>query len=201
MRPCRLPARTSAPKREPVPTRIGGFGGPEGPGRVDRREPDRGGNRRHASVRGADRPQRGARLRADRCGAPRHPSPGLGAYSWGSLDRGRDHGGGRARPRRDAPAGVPDDRPSSKSAPSRLLRSTITWSAPLNRSAMLWPVPRLTEIAARGPFDEAAEAAFLAERQIEVLVTKNSGRSRHLRQDRRRRRALDVPGGDRTPAR
>ncbi|GJE17805.1 cobalt-precorrin-6A reductase [Methylobacterium marchantiae] len=37
------------------------------------------------------------------------------------------------------------------------------------------PVPRLTEIAARGPFDEVAEAAFLAERRIEILVSKNSG--------------------------
>ncbi|MDB5648413.1 precorrin-6A/cobalt-precorrin-6A reductase, partial [Methylobacterium sp.] len=36
-------------------------------------------------------------------------------------------------------------------------------------------VPRFTAIQARGPFDAAAEAAFLAEREIEVLVSKNSG--------------------------
>lgn len=36
-------------------------------------------------------------------------------------------------------------------------------------------VPRVTLIRARGPFDEASEAAFLAERGIEVLVSKNSG--------------------------
>lgn len=36
-------------------------------------------------------------------------------------------------------------------------------------------VPRLTAIQARGPFDAAAEAAFLTEREIEVLVSKNSG--------------------------
>jgi precorrin-6A/cobalt-precorrin-6A reductase len=39
------------------------------------------------------------------------------------------------------------------------------------------PVPRLTSIQARGPFDEGAEAAFLAEGAIEILVSKNSGGS------------------------
>ena len=37
------------------------------------------------------------------------------------------------------------------------------------------PVPRLTAITARGPFTREAEAAFLAEHRIEVVVTKNSG--------------------------
>jgi len=36
-------------------------------------------------------------------------------------------------------------------------------------------VPRFTAIRARGPFDTAAETAFLAERAIAVLVSKNSG--------------------------
>jgi precorrin-6A/cobalt-precorrin-6A reductase len=37
------------------------------------------------------------------------------------------------------------------------------------------PVPRLTAITARGPFDAAVEAGFLAEAGIDVLVSKNSG--------------------------
>ncbi|KQP61203.1 MULTISPECIES: cobalt-precorrin-6A reductase [unclassified Methylobacterium] len=37
------------------------------------------------------------------------------------------------------------------------------------------PVPRLTTIAARGPFAQADEARFMREAAIEVLVTKNSG--------------------------
>lgn len=37
------------------------------------------------------------------------------------------------------------------------------------------PVPRLTAIRARGPFDEMAEAALMREAAIAVLVTKNAG--------------------------
>ena len=37
------------------------------------------------------------------------------------------------------------------------------------------PVPRLTAIRARGPFDEAAETALMRDAGIEVLVSKNSG--------------------------
>lgn len=39
------------------------------------------------------------------------------------------------------------------------------------------PVPRLEVIAARGPFDVVAETAFLTDRGVEVLVSKNSGGS------------------------
>ncbi|MET0369470.1 MAG: cobalt-precorrin-6A reductase [Methylobacterium sp.] len=37
------------------------------------------------------------------------------------------------------------------------------------------PVPRLTTIAARGPFDAEAEAALMREAGIEVVVSKNAG--------------------------
>ncbi|MGC5777998.1 cobalt-precorrin-6A reductase [Methylobacterium sp. NFXW15] len=37
------------------------------------------------------------------------------------------------------------------------------------------PVPRLTTIAARGPFDAQAEAALMREAGIEVVVSKNAG--------------------------
>lgn len=37
------------------------------------------------------------------------------------------------------------------------------------------PVPRLTCIEARGPYDEASETTFLREAGIEVLVSKNAG--------------------------
>ncbi len=37
------------------------------------------------------------------------------------------------------------------------------------------PVPRLTAIRARGPFDEAAETTLMRHSAIEVLVTKNAG--------------------------
>ncbi|TXM87305.1 cobalt-precorrin-6A reductase, partial [Methylobacterium sp. WL103] len=37
------------------------------------------------------------------------------------------------------------------------------------------PVPRLTAIRARGPFDEAAETALMRDAAIAVLVTKNAG--------------------------
>jgi precorrin-6A/cobalt-precorrin-6A reductase len=37
------------------------------------------------------------------------------------------------------------------------------------------PLPRATVVLARGPFDERAEHALMAEHRIEVLVAKNSG--------------------------
>jgi precorrin-6A/cobalt-precorrin-6A reductase len=39
------------------------------------------------------------------------------------------------------------------------------------------PLPRVTELRARGPFDEAAERALLEREHIEAVVTKNSGGS------------------------
>ncbi|WP_036266097.1 cobalt-precorrin-6A reductase [Methylobacterium sp. 10] len=169
-----LAGRTSAPKREPVRTRIGGFGGPEGltawiaENRIE-------------AVIDATHPfaaqiGRNAALTCKRTGvallAIRRPAwerrPGdlwtevetmaEAALALGEMTRrvfltiGRlEVGAFTTAPQHDY-----------------VVRSI----EPIGDAL---PVPRLAEIAARGPFDEAAETAFLAERRIEILVTKNSG--------------------------
>lgn len=169
-----LAGRTSAPKREPVRTRIGGFGGPEGLA-VWIAE-----NRIEAVIDAthpfAARIGRNAALACERTGvallAIRRPAwerrPGdrwtevetmvEAALALGETPRRVFLTIGRLEVGAFATAPQHD--------------YVVRAIEPIGDAL---PVPRLTEIAARGPFDEAAEAAFLAERRIEILVTKNSG--------------------------
>lgn len=169
-----LAGRTSAPKREPVPTRIGGFGGPEGLAAwiaenrietvIDATHPF------------AARIGRNAALACERTGvallAIRRPAwERIQGDRWTEVETMAE----AARTLGETPRRVfltigRLEVGAFATAPQHdyLVRAI----EPIGDAL---PVPRLTEIAARGPFDEAAEAAFLAERQIEVLVTKNSG--------------------------
>ncbi|KQO68175.1 cobalt-precorrin-6X reductase [Methylobacterium sp. Leaf89] len=167
-----LAGRTSRPKPEPVPTRIGGFGGVEGLAAwlaqdrtdlvVDATHPfaarmsanaaeacARTGTRLLAIRRPAWRPVAGDRWVEvpDMAAAARALGP---APRRVFLTIGRQEVG--------AFAGAPQH--------DYVVRAI---------EDIALAVPRLTSVQARGPFDAAAEAAFLAEGAIEVLVSKNSG--------------------------
>ncbi len=49
------------------------------------------------------------------------------------------------------------------------------WARTVEPLGDVLPVPRLTAIEARGPFDADAEAALMRDAGIEIVVSKNSG--------------------------
>lgn len=169
-----LAGRTAAPKPEPVPTRIGGFGGAEGLAawiaaqRID-------------AVIDATHPF-AARISANAAQACAITGTRLLAI------------------RRPAWKAVPgdawilvDDMTAAALALGEVPRKIFLTVGRLEVGAFAvapqhdyvvraiepigdaLPVPRLEVIAARGPFDAAAETAFLEDRGIAVLVSKNSG--------------------------
>lgn len=169
-----LAGRTAAPKAEPVPTRIGGFGGAEGLAawivahRID-------------AVIDATHPF-AARISTNAARACAMTNAQLLAI------------------RRPAWEPVPgdawtlvDDMAAAAVALGEAPRKVFLTVGRLEVGAFAFApqhdyvvraiepigdalqVPRLEVIAARGPFDAAAEIAFLRERGIAVLVSKNSG--------------------------
>lgn len=169
-----LAGRTSAPRREPVRTRIGGFGGAEGLAAWIVAK-------RIAAVIDATHPF------AARIGA--HAALACAAAGVPLLAIRRPPWERRPGDRWTEVEGMAAAALALGAAPRRVfltigrLEVGAFAAAPQHDYVVraiepigdALPVPRLTEIAARGPFDEAAEAAFLAGRGIEVLVTKNSG--------------------------
>lgn len=169
-----LAGRTSAPKPEPVPTRIGGFGGAEGLARHLRTEGiDRLIDATHpfaaAMARNAAQAAAGAGvpiLAIRRPAWTRDPgdlwteveSVAAAVAALGPEPRrvfltiGRQEAG--------AFAAAPQH--------SYLVRTVEPLGGVL-------PVPFLTAIEARGPFDAASEAALLQATGTEVVVSKNSG--------------------------
>ncbi|MGU3362485.1 cobalt-precorrin-6A reductase [Methylobacterium sp. M6A4_1b] len=167
-----LAGRTSQPKAEPVPTRVGGFGGAEG----------------LAAWLGQDR--------TDLVVDATHP---FAAWMSANAAEACARTGTRLlairRPAWKPIAGdrwttVPDMAAAARALGSAARRVFLTIgrqeigafaAAPQHDYVVRaiegidLAVPRLTPVRARGPFDEAAEAAFLTERAIEVLVSKNSG--------------------------
>ena len=169
-----LAGRTSAPMASPVPARVGGFGGEEGLARYLAVEGI-------AAVIDATHPF-AARISANaaraavRAGVPllaiRRPAwerePGDAwtevkdmagaAQALGPVPRAVFLTIGRQEV--SAFAGAPHH--------SYVVRSIEPVGDAL-------PVPRLTTITARGPFDAEAEAALMREAGIEVVVSKNAG--------------------------
>ena len=79
---------------------------------------DRGGGRRHASLRGRDVPQRGRGLRAGRRAAARPAPPAVEAAGWRPLDRRGFHGRGCSC----VGGGTPPRLPHRGSSRTRVLR-------------------------------------------------------------------------------
>ncbi|OWJ79419.1 cobalt-precorrin-6A reductase [Haematobacter genomosp. 1] len=180
MADARLPAilsyagRTLAPRAQPVPVRIGGFGGPEGLAEYLLRE--RIGRVVDATHPFAARISRNARAACDRTGTPllrlERPAwrPGAGDR-WVSLpDMAAAAAALSGSPRRvflaigrqhlDAFAGVPQHR--------YLLRLVDPPATPP-------PFRDCSVVIGRGPFDTGEERALLERYGTEIIVTKNAG--------------------------
>lgn len=169
-----LAGRTTAPKPEPVPTRSGGFGGAEGLAHVLRAEKfDRLIDATHPfAARIADNAARAAALAGVPLLAIRRPawSPAPNDH-WTEVE------------------GVPAAVAALGSEPRRVFLTVgrqeagafaaapqhAYWARTVEPLGDLLPVPHLTAIEARGPFDADAEAALMRAAGIDILVSKNSG--------------------------
>lgn len=171
-----LAGRTTAPKAEPVPTRIGGFGGPEGLAAylcatkidrlIDATHPFAARISTHAVHAAA---AAGIPLLAVRRPAWA-PLPG---DLWTEVDS--MEAAARAlgpEPRRVFLTIGRQEAGAFAAAPQH--RYLVRSVEPLGPAL---PVPHLTTIEARGPFHQIAEAALLQATGTEILVSKNSGGS------------------------
>ena len=169
-----LAGRTANPAVEAVPTRVGGFGGAEGLARYLRAHRiDRLVDATHPF---AARIGRNAAAAAEAANVPllaiRRP-PWMRAPDdlWTEVET------------------VADCVPALGAAPRRVFLTVgrmevATFAAAPQHAYVVrtieplgdaLPVPRLTAIRARGPYDAAAETALMREAAIDVLVTKNAG--------------------------
>ena len=171
-----LAGRTAKPAVEAVPTRVGGFGGAAGLARYLRDEAiDRLVDATHPF---AARIGRNAAEAAETAGVPllaiRRPAwtPEPGDL-WTEVDTVADCVAALgASPRRVFLTVGRMEVAAFATAPQH--DYVVRTIEPLGDGL---PVPRLTAIRARGPFDEADEAVLMREAAIDVLVTKNAGGS------------------------
>jgi precorrin-6A/cobalt-precorrin-6A reductase len=169
-----LAGRTAAPRPEPVATRIGGFGGPEGLAHwIEANGID--------AVIDATHPF-AARISANAASACRAQSVPLLAIRRPCWAR---------QPGDDwievgsVAACVPALGPASKTIFLTIGRKELSAFAAAPQHAYLvrtiepvgdaLPVPRVTELRARGPFTLEDEIRLMREAGIDLLVTKNSG--------------------------
>ncbi|MGH1574425.1 cobalt-precorrin-6A reductase [Methylobacterium sp. P31] len=169
-----LAGRTTAPRVEPVPTRIGGFGGAEGLAAYLRSE----GIHRlidathpFAAVISGNA-ARAATLAGVPLLAIRRPAwsrePG---DLWTEVDTMEEAVSVLgARPRRVFLTIGRQEAGAFAAAPQHVY--LVRTVEPLGE---ILPVPQLTTLETRGPFDAAAEAALMRENGTEVVVSKNSG--------------------------
>ena len=172
-----LAGRTASPAAQPVPVRVGGFGGAEGladylvseriDALIDATHP-------YANVISAN-----AAAAARRSGVPfialRRP-PWI-AVAGRSLDRSERCRATAVRalgqtPRRVFVALGRNELAPFADAPQHryLIRSVDPVDPPL-------PLPHVAYVTARGPFSEADDRALMTEHRIEVVIAKNSGGS------------------------
>ncbi|MCJ2064140.1 cobalt-precorrin-6A reductase [Methylobacterium sp. J-088] len=169
-----LAGRTAAPKPEPVPTRSGGFGGAEGLARYLQSERiDRLIDATHPfAARIADNAARAAALAGIPLLAIRRPA-------WNPAP------GDRWMEVETVPAAVAALGPEHRRVFLTVGRQEAGafaaapqhayWVRTVEPLGDALPVPRLTAIEARGPFDPDSEAALMRAAGIEILVSKNSG--------------------------
>jgi precorrin-6A/cobalt-precorrin-6A reductase len=169
-----LAGRTAAPKAEPVPTRIGGFGGAEGLARylraeaithlIDATHPFAAvisGNAARAAARA------GVPLLATRRPAWTREPGDLWTEVAGMAEAAATLG---PEPRRVFLTIGRQEAAAFAAAPQHsYLARTVE---PLGDDLT---VPQLRTIEAKGPFDAGAEAALMRQAGIEILVSKNSG--------------------------
>jgi precorrin-6A/cobalt-precorrin-6A reductase len=169
-----LAGRTTAPKAEPVPTRLGGFGGAEGLARYLAAEGvDRLIDATHpfAATISANA-ARAAALTGVRLLAIRRPPWYRGAGDlWNEVDTMEQAVAALgSEPRRVFLTIGRQEAGAFAAAPQhRYLARTVE---PLGD---LLPVPHLTALEARGPFDADSEVALMRANAIEIVVSKNSG--------------------------
>jgi precorrin-6A/cobalt-precorrin-6A reductase len=169
-----LAGRTAAPAEQPVPVRIGGFGGPDGLAAyleaqqidvlIDATHPYAAAMSAHAMEAASRNDVRLLALR-------RRPWTAIVGDRWEEVDAVEDAvlALGPA-PRRVFLTVGRRDIDAFAAAPqhSYLIRSVDTIDPPLR-------VPHATYVTARGPFSEADDCALMAKHQINVVVAKNSG--------------------------
>ncbi|MEE7461182.1 MULTISPECIES: cobalt-precorrin-6A reductase [Methylobacterium] len=169
-----LAGRTAAPKPEPVPTRIGGFGGAEGLARyleaeaitrlIDATHP--------FAARISANAARAAALTGVPLLAIRRPAwsrePG---DDWVEVDGMEEAVAALGpEPRRVFLTIGRQEAGAFAAAPQHsYLARTVE---PLGG---ILPVPHLTALEARGPFDAASETALMRASRIEIVVSKNAG--------------------------
>ena len=168
--------RTRAPAALPCPVRTGGFGGVDGlvaelrrggyAGLVDATHPFAAAMPHHAAAAAAATAI--PRVRVLR--PPWVPGPG---DHWDEVADLAGRGTPARRGRR--PPGAADRRAVRPRGRSRPVATGTTSCGRSRRRTRVLRGAAVTVIAARPPFDLAAEAATLAEHRIDTLVTKNSG--------------------------
>ena len=169
-----LAGRTAAPKREAVPTRVGGFGGPEGLAR-------------YLAESGIDRlvdatHPFAARISRNAAAASRLAGVPLLAIRRPAWERQAGDDWREAESVAESVACLGEAPVRALLTVGRLELAAFE-AAPqhdyvvraIEPVAEVLRVPHLTAIAARGPFDAAAESAFLRGSGIDMLVSKNSG--------------------------
>lgn len=169
-----LAGRTAAPLALPLPVRVGGFGGAEGLARFIREQ--------HITALVDATHPFAARISAHAVQAVREtgiPALALQRAGWAreAKDLWQEVEGLEAAvaalgpaPRRVFLTIGRQGLPAFAAAPQHhYLVRTIE---PVGDAL---PVPHLTELNARGPFDAEAEAALMVRERVDVLVTKHSG--------------------------
>jgi len=169
-----LAGRTAVPAEQPVPVRIGGFGGPDGLAAylmaqqielvIDATHP-------YAAVMSAHAAEAAARSKVRLLALRRPPWTAIDGDLWieaGTIgDAVRALG---AAPRRAFLALGRKEVDAFAAAPQHdyLIRSVDPIDPPLR-------VPRARYVIGRGPFGEADDRALMARHQTNVVVAKNSG--------------------------
>ncbi|GJE61909.1 cobalt-precorrin-6A reductase [Methylobacterium trifolii] len=169
-----LAGRTASPRRETVATRIGGFGGAEGLARyLSENRVDRLVDATHPfAARMSRNAAEAARAAAVPLLAIRRPAwlqqPG---DRWTEVDSVADCVTALGESPRTVFLTIGRQEVAAfAAAPQHAY--VVRTIEPVGGAL---PVPRLTELQARGPFDGAAEADYLREAGIEILVSKNAG--------------------------
>jgi precorrin-6A/cobalt-precorrin-6A reductase len=169
-----LAGRTAQPAPQPVPVRMGGFGGPEGLAcylRDERIDALIDATHPYAAVISANAARAAKVACVPLLALRRPPWPKVEGDDWIEVDTVEDAVAALgSAPRRVFLALGRKELQPFAAAPQHLylIRSVDPVEPPLG-------VPHAAYIVARGPFSEAADRALLERHNIEMIVAKNSG--------------------------
>jgi precorrin-6A/cobalt-precorrin-6A reductase len=168
-----LAGRTAAPAEQPVPVRIGGFGGSEGLVAylaaqrvgllIDATHP-------YAATMSANAAEAAGRAKVRLLALRRPPWTAMAGDRWIEVDTIREAVDALGPAPRRAFLAVGRDIDAFAAAPHHdyLIRSVDPINPPLG-------VPHATYVSARGPFSEADDRELLTRHKTDVVVAKNSG--------------------------